>query len=116
MSDQPFPVKVLNDDCRLIHAGHVLDNSNADTFSSMIMEMYSANIKFVLVDMSELEFLSSAGIGSILGTVELFRERDGDIILTNVGSKVSHVLEVLDLFDYLTICRSNEEATARCGI
>ena len=116
MAEHFFQVKCLGDDCRLIEAGHVLDNSNADTFSSMIMALYSDDIKHVLVDMSDLEFLSSAGIGSILGTVELFRERQGDIILTNVGSKVLHVLEVLDLSDYLTICGSNEEATMRCGV
>jgi len=116
MADHSFEVRSVNDDCRVIEAGHVLDNSNADVFSSIIMELYSADVKHVLVDMSETEFLSSAGIGSILGTVELFRERDGDIMLTNVGEKVLHILGVLDLADYLTICGTNEEATTRCGI
>ena len=53
--------------------------------------------------MTRLEFLSSAGIGSIVGTVALFREREGDIILTNVGPKIKHILDVLDLADYLTV-------------
>lgn len=116
MTDRTFEVKTVTDDCRVIEVGSVLDNSNADVFSSIIMELYSSDIKNVLVDMSETEFLSSAGIGSILGTVELFRERGGDIMLTNVSDKVLHILGVLDLADYLTICGTNEEARAKCGM
>jgi anti-anti-sigma factor len=116
MTDNEFDIKNLTDDSRLIRTGEVLDNSNADRFSSLIMDLYSAEVKYVLIDMAELEFLSSAGIGSILGQVGLFRERGGDIILSNVGTKIMHILDVLNLVDYLTICESTEEATARCGI
>lgn len=116
MVDREFDIKILNDDSRLIHTGEVLDNSNADSFSSLLMELYSAEVKYVLIDMTKLEFLSSAGIGSILGAMELFRERSGDIVLTNVGHKIMHILDVLDLTDYLTICQSTEEATAWCGM
>ena len=116
MTDHTFEVRSLSDDCKVIEVGRVLDNSNADVFSSIIMELYSDDVRHLLVDMSETEFLSSAGIGSILGTVELFRERQGDIMLTNVGDKVLHILGVLDLAEYLTICGTNEEATARCGM
>ena len=116
MVEREFDIKTVNDDSRLIHTGEVLDNSNADSFSSLLMELYSAEAKYVLIDMTRLEFLSSAGIGSILGTVELFREQSGDIVLTNVGNKIMHILDVLNLTDYLTICQSTEEATAQCGM
>ena len=116
MTDSEFYIKTLNDDSRLVHAGRVLDNSNADRFSSLLMGFYSAEVKYILIDMATLEFLSSAGVGSLLGTVELFRERSGDIVLTNVGSKIMHILDVLNLAEYLTICQSTEEAAAQCGI
>ena len=116
MVDRDFDIKAVSDDSRLIHTGEVLDNSNADGFSSLLMELYSADVKYILIDMAKLKFLSSSGIGSILGTVELFRERNGDIVLTNVCHKIMHILDVLNLTDYLTICQSTEEATARCGM
>ena len=80
------------------------------------MDLYSADLNYIVIDMSELQFLSSAGIGSILGTVELFRERGGDIVLTNVGNKIMHILDVLNLAEYLTICESAEETRVRIGM
>ena len=53
--------------------------------------------------MEGLEFLSSAGVGSMLGTVEVSREMGGDIVLCGPSEKIVHILEVLDLCDYLTI-------------
>lgn len=116
MSDITFNVKTLRDDTRLIETGTVLDNSNADRFAMLITDLYAADMKYLIIDMSSLEFLSSAGVGSILGTVELFRERGGEIVLAHVGENIMHVLKVLDLTEYLTICPSTEEAAARCGV
>ncbi len=116
MSNTEFQIKTLNDDSREISAGTVLDNSNADSFSALLMELYESKVTTVLINMSELEFLSSAGVGAILGTVELFRENKGDIVLAEVGDKILHILEVLNLDDYLTVCKSHGEARAKCGV
>ena len=115
MSTNKFHFESLNDDTKVIRTGQVLDNSNADKFSTLIMDFYDNNITNIYIDMTLLEFLSSAGIGSILGTMELFRERQGDIILTNVGSKIIHILDVLNLTEYLTIYKSLDEALTQVG-
>ena len=116
MADSEFDIKTINDDSRLIQTGRVLDNSNADGLSSLLMELNSAEVKYVVIDMARLEFLSSTGIGSILGTVALIRERSGEVVLTNVPNNIMHILDIVDLTNYLTICQSTEEATARCGM
>ena len=116
MANTEFAVESMSDQSRSIRTGAVLDNSNADRFSSVLMDLYESEMKYIMIDMTSLEFLSSAGIGSILGTVELFRERGGDIVLASVGEKIMHILDVLDLAGYLTICRSASEAAARCGM
>ena len=70
--------------------------------------------KFVIIDMAELDFLSSAGVGSILGSIEDFRETGGDIILCNAPSTILHVFKVLDLDNYLTIKSTQAEAFSLC--
>ena len=116
MSDSSFDVNVLRDDARLIRTGSALDNSNADQFASLLTDLHGSDIRYIIIDMTNLEFLSSAGVGSILGTVELFRERKGDIVLTGVGEKILHVLNVLDLTEYLTLRSTTQEATVHCGL
>ncbi|MFH1314568.1 MAG: STAS domain-containing protein [Candidatus Eisenbacteria bacterium] len=93
----------------VINPGKVMDNSNAHEVTKFITALQKEGCKNVVMDMSQLEFLSSAGVGSILGTVGRAREMGGDIILCNLSKKVLHILEVLDLCGYLTI-RENEEA------
>lgn len=108
--------KVLRDDTLLINPGRVLDNNNAHEMVELITKAQQDGYKFIIVDFDQLEFLSSAGVGSILGTIEISREAGGDVILCNLRPTILHVLEVLDLVDYLTVRDDTKDAAAVCGI
>lgn len=116
MNEDTFTIHAINDDVLEIIPGKSLDNNNAHEMVAVINSALERGYKNILLDMSELEFLSSAGVGSILGTVETAREAGGDIFLCNVSSTVFHVLEVLDLADYLTIKPDKRTAAVDCGI
>jgi len=105
---------VLRDDTLVLNPGRLLDNNNAHEMVDAVTSAQAKGFKFIIVDMAELEFLSSAGVGSILGTVETSREMQGDIILCNVSNTILHVLEVLDLADFLTIKSTMQDAAAIC--
>ncbi len=104
----------LNDDTMIIEVGRLLDNENADVLSSMLTEIRSSGYCRVIIDMKSLDFISSAGVGSILGSVEMFREAKGDIILCNARENIIHVFEILDIKDYLTIRQTDAEARQLC--
>ncbi len=106
----------LNDDCMIIEIGHLLDNENAENLSSLLTEIRSQGFGHVIVDMKNLEFISSAGVGAILGSVEIFREVRGDIVLCNARENIIHVLDVLDLKEYLTIRATDSDARQMCQI
>jgi anti-sigma B factor antagonist len=115
MSENRFKATAPRDDTRIITTGTSLDNSNAEEFSSLLMNLYSLDVKHIIVEMTSLEFLSSAGIGAIVGTVELFRERGGDIVLSHVSDKIMKILQVLSLSNYVTISASTKDAMAQRG-
>lgn len=100
--------KRLGTETIILRPGKVLDNTNAHEMTEAICGAQGEGFKNIIVDMDELEFLSSAGVGSILGTVEVSREMGGDIVLCGPSDKIVHILEVLDLCEYLTI-KSREE-------
>jgi len=105
---------VLNDDTLILNPGRMLDNNNAHEMVEAVTSAQTRGFKFIIVDMADLEFLSSAGVGSILGTVETSRDMQGDIVLCNVSGTILHVLEVLDLADFLTIKSTMQDAVAMC--
>lgn len=114
MDDKTFKQFVLTDKVLIINPGRILDNNNAHLMAQHLSDAKSKGLKFVIMDMAELEFLSSAGVGSILGSIEDFRGINGDIILCNASSTILHVFKVLDLDNYLTIKLTQEEALSFC--
>jgi len=116
MSNQGISQRPLKDDTLVICPGKTLDNNNAHEMVDIITTAQSRGFRFIILDLSALEFLSSAGVGSILGTVETSREAGGDIILCNVRESIIHVLTVLDLADYLTIKSDEAESLTVCGV
>lgn len=116
VENQDISHRVLKDDTIIINPGKVLDNNNAHLMVEAINAAKAKGFKFIIMDMAKLEFLSSAGVGSILGNIETVRETGGDIILCNVPEVILHVLEVLDLADYFTIKPDEQGAATLCGI
>jgi len=116
MSQSEIQQSNLNDFTKILKPCGSLDNNNAHEMVDLISFAQSEGFKFILIDLANLEFISSAGVGSILGTVETSREAGGDIVLCNASPTVQHVFEVLDLTDYLTIKSDEEAARQACGV
>ncbi len=99
----------------VITLGRVLDNNNAESIVQTIVGAQQRGCRFIIIDCSSLEFLSSAGVGAVLGTIEMSRSQGGDIILCAVSETIKHVLGVLDLLEFLTIRATKEDALALAG-
>lgn len=111
MDNSVFTQKEINSDAIVINPGKVLDNNNAHEMVDTITELQTQKYKYIILNLDELEFLSSAGVGSILGTIEISREKGGDIVLCNISDTILHILQVLDVADYLTIKKNLREVT-----
>lgn len=107
--------KNIDDNRVIIDPGKLVDNNNAHELVSVLLDLKEQGYKNIIINMARLDFLSSAGVGSIIGTLESFREAGGDIILCNVSEKILHILKILDLEDYLTITENEELAVKQCS-
>lgn len=109
-----FDQKQMGESTVMIRAGTVLDNSNAHKMTEVINAVQVVGNKYIILNMSDLNFISSAGVGSILGAIGTSREMGGDIVLCGLSDKILHVFEILDLCDYLTITSNESSATELC--
>jgi len=107
-------VRIVNEEMAVISTEKTLDNNNAHEMAALVAKAQREGYKFIVIDMGDLEFLASAGVGSILGSVEVARGMGGDIVLCSASEKILHVLEVLDLVEYLTIKNDVAEAETCC--
>lgn len=107
---------IVDDNVVIICPEKVLDNSNAHEMSQAITQAQSEGYRYIILDLSALHFISSAGVGSILGSVESSRSAGGDIIICNASDKIRHIFAILDLCDFLTIVDNQEAAMGMCPV
>jgi len=116
MSFRIFIEQPVSERITTITLGQMLDNNNAESVVQTIVNAQERGCKFIIIDCEKLTFLSSAGVGAIIGTLEASRDQGGDIVLCNVSETICHVLSVLDLLSFLTVKGSVQEAIAACKL
>jgi anti-sigma B factor antagonist len=80
-----------------------------DKVSELVQE---GKVNFV-VDMAQLKFINSSGLGMLLTCLLKARKNRGDLILANVPEQVSNLLNITKLNSVFTIAESVNEAKAK---
>ncbi|TNE43456.1 MAG: anti-sigma factor antagonist [Deltaproteobacteria bacterium] len=80
-----------------------LDSDTSDQFDQYMTQLIEVGHRWLVVDLAELEYVSSAGVGVLVGSVNELQENNGDLRLSAVPSKISRVLEMLFLLDLFQI-------------
>ena len=87
-----------------------LDAHTAPRFEDEIQKLLGQDRYQIVVSMSELNYISSAGLGVFMGFIEEIREREGDIKLSNMSDKVFKVFDLLGFPALYEIYREEDEA------
>jgi serine/threonine-protein kinase RsbW len=66
----------------------------------------------IVVDLQELAFISSSGLGAFLGTVNHFRRGGGDLVFVKLSPKIQKVFSMVGFMRVLTVLPSLEEGLA----
>jgi anti-sigma B factor antagonist len=90
-------------------------NLDAHTYPSLetaLSGLYSKGSYAIVVDMSDLDYMASAGVGVLIGALSRTRENRGDVLLMNLQPSVEGVLEVLGLREMFNIVADRTAALA----
>jgi len=77
-----------------------------ETFNRLIEQ---ENYKLI-IDLSNVDYLSSAGAGVFISVYSIIQENNGDFVLVNPGPKVKEVFDLLGLTQLFTISRDLNSA------
>jgi anti-sigma B factor antagonist len=94
-----------------------LDVLTANDFSEMLSSNLSDGARLVL-DLSEVEFIDSSGLGKIIGVLRSFRERGGDMRICGAQPTVSILFDMVRLGEIVGIdadAEASAEAFAKAG-
>ncbi len=102
--------RVDRSDISILRLKGFLDAHTAPNFEQAIQELIEENRYKIIVSMSDLNYISSAGLGVFMGFIEEIREKEGDIKLTNMTDKVFKVFDLLGFPALYKIFQAEAEA------
>jgi anti-sigma B factor antagonist len=83
--------------------GH-LDAHNVERFEKEILKLVENKIVKIIVNCKDLNYISSAGMGIIMGYLDDVREQKGDIKLCSVNDRVYEIFDLVgftDIYDFV---------------
>lgn len=87
-----------------------LDAHTASHLEDALTSLIEDQRHNIVVNFSNLAYISSAGLGVFMAYIEDVRERGGDIKLTNMSDKVYNVFDLLGFPTLYDILPTEEEA------
>ena len=100
----------------ILELGGQLDAHTAPEFERFLEERVRNEKKSKLIlDFSNLEYISSAGLGVLMGLIEEVRSQSGDMKLIKVPEKIYHVLDLLGFPIVFEVLPQLEDALSSFG-
>ncbi len=79
-----------------------------DEFKSTLVDLASSNQVKVVLDMTRLEFVDSAGLGLLIWALKNFRQRKGDVRVFGTQPSVYQLFDITNM-DRVFLMFDNEE-------
>lgn len=97
-------------DVRVVHLQGRLGEVSAPQFEDGMRDLIEKGELLFIVDLGGLEYISSAGLRSILSTAKELKKLDGHILLSDLRGPVKEVFEISHFVDIFRIFGSVQEA------
>lgn len=87
-----------------------LNMGGAPQLRQIVSETVASGHNRVVVDMGQVEFMDSSGLGALVGSLKAARLAGGDLRIANITSQVRMVLELTGMNRVMTPYATTEEA------
>jgi anti-sigma B factor antagonist len=111
MSDLSIQVREL-DGASVIELSGFINAHTVRQFESVLEGLVSEGRYNILLKCDGLNYISSAGLGAIMGQIEAVRENGGDIMLANLTENVFTIFDTLGFTQLYKVFGNEEEALA----
>lgn len=99
-----------NDEIAIISARGFIDTTTAPDLEKRLEEQLALNKYKIVVNLENIDYVSSAGWGVFVSEIREIRENNGDLVLVNMSSDVYDVYELMEFSSILKSFESLEDA------
>jgi anti-anti-sigma factor len=87
-----------------------IDIDNSKDLWIYFKTLISGGARKIFVDLKNVEYIDSSGIGILINSAKMIRKQKGDIVLANVSEEVRNIFKVISLDEFIKIYNSEVEA------
>ena len=95
-----------------VEVGGRLDTHTYGELDDRLTLVLAAKVQSLLLDLAQLDYISSAGVRSIFRARKLLSARSGTLVIANAQPQVQKVFDIVKAVPLSEIFRSVEEADA----
>jgi anti-sigma B factor antagonist len=94
-------------------SGDLIGEDNGTQLIAAVNEAMSHKVSTCIIDISQLRYINSSGIGVLITILTKFRNKGGEVYLMNPSESVSKLLVITKLNAIFQIIKSEEEVVRK---
>jgi len=87
-----------------------VDIENSRHLQILLYTLVQGGAKKLLINVHDLEYIDSSGIGTFISIAKQIRKNDGDIVLSGASSNLMSILKVVNLPEFIRVFNTEGEA------
>ncbi|HEX6520936.1 MAG TPA: STAS domain-containing protein [Streptosporangiaceae bacterium] len=100
------------DNCAVLRVNGEVDVYTAPELRERVVELLADDFVHLIVDLRDVVFLDSTGIGALVGILRRVRAQDGSLMLVTSSERLLNIFEVTGLGNVFDIYPALEDAIA----
>jgi anti-anti-sigma factor len=89
-----------------------INSTTVAQLDATINDLVNQRSTMIVLDLSGTNFISSSGVGLLVGTVDFLRKKNGDLVLMNLPKLVNDIFDVLNIKQHFRIIKDLTELKA----
>jgi anti-anti-sigma factor len=90
--------------------GDLHDDPEIDAFVTPAKDLAAKGNRALLIDMGDVQLISSIGLGGFVRIAKAYREREGEVVLCNLTKRNHTLFEIVKLTFLFNVHESEREA------
>jgi anti-sigma B factor antagonist len=89
---------------------HRIDLENSRIYFILFKTLADGGAKKILIDLHDLDYIDSGGIGTIVSAAKMIRKNGGDVVMSSATANILSIFKVVSLQDFIKIFNTDGEA------
>jgi anti-sigma B factor antagonist len=104
-----FSHEIKNNILTISLSGDLIGENNSPTVIAVVADAIESKVKTCIVDISDLRYINSSGIGLLITILTKFRNKGGEVYLMKPSENVQKLLVITKLNAIFQIVQSADE-------